>query len=61
MIMQTVQKISFFKCFNKVPGSFDNNWLLNDLIAHRLKKDTADLNKEWKGSPKKMNGATTTS
>jgi hypothetical protein len=61
MIMQTVQKFSFFKRFDKVPGSFDNNWLLNDLIARRLKKNTADLNKERKGSPKKTNGATTTS
>jgi len=62
MIMQTVQKFSFFKRFDKVPGSFDNNWLLNDLIARRLKKkDTADLNKERKGSPKKTNGATTAS
>jgi len=47
MFMQTVQKFSFFKRFDKVPGSFDNNWLLNDLIARRLKKkDTSNATKQ---------------
>ena len=59
---QTVEKFSFFTRFDKVPDSFDTNWLLNDLIARRLKKkDMSDLSKEGKGSSKKLSGATKTS
>ena len=59
---QVVQKISFLTRFDKVLDSFDTNWLLNDLITHRLKKkDTSDSSKEGKGSSKKLSGTTKTS
>jgi hypothetical protein len=53
---QMIQKFSFFAQFDKVPGSFENNWLLNDLIARRLKKkdtpkESRSLSKTKQGNP----------
>ena len=54
-----LQKFKIFAQFDKVPGSFETNWLLNDFIARRLKKkDSADANKEQEDSTKK-NGSST--
>ena len=53
-----LQKFKIFTQFDKVPGSFETNWLLNDFIARRLKKDSVDANKEQEDSTKK-NGSST--
>ena len=45
-----VAKFSFFSRFDKVSDSFESNWLLNDLIARRLKKNHESSAKAKKGS-----------
>jgi hypothetical protein len=45
-----VAKFSFFSRFDKVSDLFESNLLLNDLIAHRLKKNHESSAKAKKGS-----------
>jgi hypothetical protein len=51
-----LKKFDFFAQFDRVPGSYDHNWLLNDLVARRLKKkDLLDATKQ----PSKNSGRKT--
>jgi hypothetical protein len=44
---QMLKKFDFFVQFDKEPGSYEHNWLLNDLVARRLKKkDTSNATKQ---------------
>jgi hypothetical protein len=52
-----IQKFTFFAQFDKTPGLFETNWLLNNLIARHLKKKDIDSDKKREASPKKPKSA----
>jgi hypothetical protein len=54
-----LKKFDFLAQFDKVPGSYDHNWLLNDLVARRLKKkkDLLDATKQPSKSSGRKKGA----